>query len=530
MTALVKIPPIEECTPEEFALGLADPMWRLSNLYWITAKGDDRDDNDPDKAPDVVIKFKPNRFQRRLMKRLHWRNIILKARQLGFTTFIAILFLDCCLFRSNVRAGIIAQDLDAVEAIFQTKVKFAYDHLPDAMKAEMPLATESKRELKFAHNGSVIRVGTSMRSGTYQYLHISEFGKICAKAPEKAKEVVTGSLPAAEKGMIFIESTAEGREGEFYDMCQRAMALVEQGRKPNRAQYAFHFFPWWGAMEYRMDPDNVVITAKDHEYFDQIEAKAGTTIDLEQRAWWVSTRDEAFSGQPEKMWQEFPSTPEEAFQQSTEGCYYAVQMAAARKGKRITTVPYTPGVPVNTFWDIGNSDGTAIWFHQRVGLQDRFIKFLEGWGEPYSHFVQLMQATGWVWGRHFLPHDGNYVRQGQDVDSQKTPREMLEALGLRHIEIVPRVLELQHGISTTRDAFASAWFDEEGCKEGLIHLERYRKKWNASTGCFTDQPLKDIHTEGADAFRQWAQSRGELDQRVTAGQRPNRKNRSGRVV
>lgn len=528
MAAVANIPPIEECNEAQLRAGLADPMWRLSNLYWITSKGDDKASDDPDKAPDVVMKFKPNRFQRRLIKNLHWRNIILKARQLGFTTFIAILFLDCCLFRENVRAGIIAQDLDAVEAIFDTKVKFAYDHLPDALRNEMPLKTDSKRELKFAHNNSVIKVGTSMRSGTYQYLHVSEFGKICAHAPDKAKEVKTGSLPAAERGMIFIESTAEGREGEFYEMCQRAMKLHQQGRKPSRMQYAFHFFPWWGAMEYRADPDQVIITEQDHAYFDEIEGKMNCIIDLEQRAWWVATRDESFSGQPEMMWQEFPSTPEEAFQQSSEGCYYAVQMTAARKQGRITTVPYTPGIPVNTFWDIGRSDGTAIWFHQRVGIQDRFIHFDEAKGEPYEYFVQRMQAKGWVWGTHYLPHDGNHTRQGQDYDTQLSPREMLYKLGLRNIEIVTRVLEIQHGIQAARNAFANCWFDETNCKDGIIHLERYRKKFNNAMQVFTDVPQHDEHSEAADAFRQFAQ--GFTTTSTTAGTRPKRRNTSGRVA
>ena len=111
------------------------------------------------------------------------------------------------------------------------------------------------------------------------------------------------------------------------------------------------------------------------------------------------------------MWQEYPSTSAEAFQRSTEGCYYSVQMTKARKEKRITTVPHTPGIPVNTYWDIASGDGTGIWFHQRVGLRNHFIKYMEGWGESYSHFVSEMQKTGWVWGHHYLPHDGNHVRQ-----------------------------------------------------------------------------------------------------------------------
>lgn len=444
------------------------------------------------------------------------------------TTLIAIYFLDCALFRPNVRAGIVAQDLPAVETIFRDKIKYAYDNLPEALRQAMPLKVETKRELMFAHNESSIRVGTSMRSGTLQYLHISEFGKICAKFPERAREVVTGSIPAVPlDGVIFIESTAEGQEGEFYNMSKRAEALHQAGKKLTPKDYRFHFFPWWGAMEYRMDPDDVIITEKDDAYFDLIETKMGCEIDIEQRAWWVSTRDTDFSGAEEKMWQEYPSTPEEAFQKSTAGCYYTVQMVAARKQGRITTVPYMPGHPVNTFWDIGNSDGTAIWFHQQVGQQHRFIKFMEGWGEPYAHFVSEMQKTGWVWGTHYLPHDGAHVRQG--MDSNLSPLEMLEKLGLRNIEIVERVGELQHGIQATRDAFSLCWFDEAECKEGLAHLEAYKKRFNNQTQTFTDVPVKhDGHSEAADAFRQFAQ--GFKIPSVSAGTRPKRRTKSGAVA
>lgn len=507
---------------EELRNCLSDPMWRLGSgyLYKIMVKGSDDGEDDA-----LVVPFKPNRAQRRLLSKLHYRNIILKARQLGFTTLIAIYFLDCALFRANIRAGIIAHEESAAKAIFRDKVKFGYDNLPPELLQVMPLKRDSQEELLFSHNNSSIRVSTSMRSGTMHYLHVSEFGKICAKFPDRAREVVTGSIPTVPlNGQLFIESTAEGREGDFFTMCQKAEKNAVSGKRLTPKEYRFHFFPWWGQMEYRMDPDDVIITANDDEYFDKIEAEEGCVIDIEQRAWWVSTRDNDFSGAEEKMWQEYPSTSKEAFQRSTEGCYYSVQMTRARKEKRITTVPHTPGIPVNTYWDIGSGDGTGIWFHQKVGQRNHFIKYMEGWGESYSHFVTEMQKLGWVWGSHFLPHDGNHVRQG--MDNNLRPVEMLEKLGLRHVEVVPRVPEIQQGIQAVRDVLATCWFDETGCKEGITHLDLYRKTWNERGACFTDTPQHDIHSEGADAFRQFAQV-GSNSPTVTAGKRPKRKNKGG---
>lgn len=501
MSQAVAIPPIASMTSDDLAVAMADPMWRLENLYFIKTKTADEDDEDSD---GVVVRFKPNRAQRRLLERLWFKNLILKARQLGFTTLIQLLFLDYAMFTPNLNIGVIAHTDDAAKKIFK-KIKFAYDRLPQVLRDANPTTSNSVHELTLK-NGSTISVGTSMRGDTIHYLHVSEYGKICAKFPDRAEEIITGSFPAVpDSGMIFIESTSEGRDGDFYKKSTRAEALHIAEAKLSPMQFRFHFFPWHDEDSYRMDPAGIVIGHKEREYFDQTEAKLGKTLDAEQRAWWVGTRDEKFGSNDERMFQEYPSTPAEAFQQSTEGTYYAQQMAAARKSKRITRVPHFAGVPVNTFWDIGRSDGTAVWFHQRIGMMDHFIKFIEGWGEPYSHFVAEMQKTGWVWGRHYLPHDGGHIRQGMDYDTQLSPQQMLEKLGLRNVEIVPPVDELQHGIQKVRDAFATYVFDEEGCKEGLVHIEMYKKAWNARTQNWSNQPLKDVHTEAADALRQHAQ-------------------------
>ncbi|WRQ05504.1 major head protein [Ralstonia phage AhaGv] len=489
-----------DMSADQLAAKLRDPMWRICNLYKIMIKGDDGSD-------DLVIQFKPNRAQRRLLSRLFYRNIILKARQLGFTTLIAILWLDHALFNENSRCGIIAQDREAAEVLFRDKVKFGYDNLPPALKEAMPLLNCTKSEMLFAHNNSSIRVATSMRSGTIHRLHISEFGKICAKYPDKAKEVMTGSIPAVPKtGILVIESTAEGQQGEFFELCQDARHKKEAGKILSQRDYRFHFYPWWDEPNYRLDVAGVIMTDHDRKYFAEIESKIGRTLDMEQRAWYVATRDADFKNNPERMWQEYPSTPDEAFQKSTEGCYFATQLARARLDRRICRVPFVEGVPVNTFWDIGNSDGTAVWFHQRIGPENRFIKFIEGWGETYSHFVREMQALGWIWGKHYLPHDASHERMREDEDSSKSPSESLARLGLRNIEIVPRIPEKQFAIQAARDVFGTCWFDEEGCKEGIAHLEGYKRKWNKQTGSWGSEPVKeDGNSEAADAFMQFAQ-------------------------
>ncbi len=76
-------------------------------------------------------------------------------------------------------------------------------------------------------------------------------------------------------------------------------------------------------------------------------------IDPDQRAWYVSTRDNDLSGDQALMWQEYPSFPDEAFQVSTEGNYYAKDMLELRKRGGIAQIEVLD-VPTCTFWDIGN--------------------------------------------------------------------------------------------------------------------------------------------------------------------------------
>ena len=85
-------------TQQELAWCLSDPIYRLCSGWLYKIKVKPKDEDNDDDPPARVVPFKPNRAQRKLMKKLHKWNIILKVRQLGFTTFISILFLDCALF------------------------------------------------------------------------------------------------------------------------------------------------------------------------------------------------------------------------------------------------------------------------------------------------------------------------------------------------------------------------------------------------------------------------------------------------
>src|SRR6187402_1419632 len=100
----------------------SDRRWRLNNLYYIQ-----------NKLGEVVL-FELNEAQTKLLDDLHFLNIILKARQMGFSTFILILALDCCIFNSNFAAGLVADTIDNAKGLLK-RIKFAYERLPAEIRA-----------------------------------------------------------------------------------------------------------------------------------------------------------------------------------------------------------------------------------------------------------------------------------------------------------------------------------------------------------------------------------------------------------
>ena len=179
-------------------------------------------------------------------------------------------------------------------------------------------------------------------------------------------------------------------------------------------------------------------------------------------------------------------------------------------------------VPTCTFWDIGNHDGCAIWHHQMMNQQDRFIDYDEAHGQDLRYYAKLIKGKPYIYHTHYLPHDAAHQRLG---DYNKSVLEMLEELLPGHnFVVIPRITQLITGVQQTRRHLKNTWFDEERCKLGIERIEGYKKKFNQQANMFIDQPDKSNGcSEGADALRQWAQAKdaGLLGDYVyTASQNP----------
>lgn len=188
------------------------------------------------------------------------------------------------------------------------------------------------------------------------------------------------------------------------------------------------------------------------------------------------------------------------FDASIEGAYYAKEMAAL--GIRICRIPIEPTVKVDTWWDLGIDDATAIWFVQDVGQERRIIDYLEVSGEGLPQIVKRLEARDYRYGRHILPHDA----EARELGTGKSRIETLEALGLRNIEVIPQQ-EVADGINAVRLMLSKCWFDEDRCARGIEALKQYRREWDGKRQVWRERPLHDWTSHAADAFRYGALSR-----------------------
>ena len=455
---------------------LADPLWRINNLYWIINK------------KGKLVKFQLNWAQKQLYDDMWYCNVILKARQVGISTFICLLFLDRCLFNSNLSAGIVAHTREDAEHLF-SRVKYAYDCLPYQLRTVVLADNDTAQMIKF-NNGSTLRIGTSLRSSTFQYLHISEFGKICAKYPDKAQEIITGSLNTVAPGQyVFIESTAEGKEGYFYDICKKAQQDKLMKKDLSKLDFKFHFFPWYGDNEYRIG-NAFQPTDEIKLYFEQLE-NIGIKLDYEQKAWYVGKQ----SVQSDGMRREYPSTPEEAWEVTNEGLYYCKQMTMCRAEKRIGFVPCDESIPVHTAWDLGYNDSTSIWFFQIFNHEIRLIDYVEGSGESLAHWLGIVKSKPYVYDKHLAPHD----IMVHEYTSGMTRKAAAAKMGFNLIQVTK--VDVIAGIDQARGILPRCWFDEKKCNAGIKALDNYKKDWDDRHACWRSQPLHNWASHGADAFR-----------------------------
>lgn len=340
----------------------------------------------------------------------------------------------------------------------------------------IPGTTFNQSELRIDYpNGGQSRIYGADNPDNLRGLYLDravldEFGLHPAKT---YSEVISATLVDRGGGALFL-GTPNGKN-QFYEIAQYAKEQ-EAGGNPD-----------WFFREYRASQTGLL----DAGYLRAAKS--------------VMTEDEYA--------QEF----ECSFEASVKGAIFGKELDAARAGNRITTVPYEPILPVDTDWDLGVGDATAIWFSQSTRSGEvRVIDYYEASGEGLPHYQSVLQARGYVYGTHWAPHD----IQVKELASGRSRLEVAASLGIR-FRVCPNV-PIEDGIHAARMLMPRCWFDAVKTKAGLEALQYYRRDYNSRLNEFKATPVHDWASHAADAFRYLAvrHKTPELAMTATAVNRP----------
>lgn len=183
------------------------------------------------------------------------------------------------------------------------------------------------------------------------------------------------------------------------------------------------------------------------------------------------------------------------------GAYYGREMEAAKREGRIRDVPYDPGLPVFTAWDLGKHDATVIWFVQLPpGGVVHVFDYAIGASVGLDAYARLLTNRPYVYGMHYWPHDGG--RGDVGIIGGQTRAEVMRGLGINPIEVLPRETDVfADGIQAVRRLLPRCIFDHAKCAPGIEALIQYSRKWDEEAKVFHNVAKHDWASHPADAFR-----------------------------
>ena len=186
----------------------------------------------------------------------------------------------------------------------------------------------------------------------------------------------------------------------------------------------------------------------------------------------------------------------EGFTRSTiDGAVFAKEMQRAEQDNRITNVPYDASKGVFACFDIGWADATAVWIGQFVGMETRLLRYYETTQTTISEILAKLQTFGYVYETLYLPHDAQnktLAANGRSIE------EIVRSSGY-NVKIIDRV-PIADSINAARTIFSACYFDKNNTAAGLDCLRHYRYDVDEH-GAFSQKPLHDQYSHGADAFR-----------------------------
>ncbi len=393
----------------------------------------------------IVIPYKPRKHQKEVHNNLKRFNVLVCHRRFGKTVLCINEILKKAMQNTLSRPRYYY-----LAPTYSMAKRTSWDYLKEYTNV-LPNVTYHETELRCdLPNGARIQLLGCERPDSLRGLYIDGvvLDEVAQMPPRLWTEIVRPALSDREGWMIAI-GTPQGHNA-FFDLYD----------------YANHQEGWYA------------------ETFKSSETNIISDLEL----------NEAKHLMPDEVYEaEF----ECSFDSAALGSIYAKGLAKAEEEKRITKVPYETGIKVNTFWDLGMADKTAIWFVQQKGSAFHIIDYYEDSGESLEFYATVLDEKKYIYDTHYLPHDANVRELGTGVSRVETA----QSLGMR-TSIVPK-LPVEDGINAVRMVLSRCWFDHEQCKHGLDALRQYR--WaTTERGELKNKPEHSWCSHAADAFRYFA--------------------------
>lgn len=398
--------------------------------------------------------FTPHVQQQQIISGMRRRSVLVCHRRFGKTVLgVNALINDAA---QNTREE--PQYVYAAPLLKQAK-KIAWRYMLRFTRA-IPKIRKNESELyvELPHNGARVFVAGADNPDSWRGLYLDGLmlDEYAQMHPSLYQEVVIPAL-ADRDGWCCFSGTPKGHN-QFYDQFQRSRENPE------------HYTCVFKASETGIIPQRVLD-----------EARAEQSPEIYAQEW-------------ECDWEA-----------AIPGAYWAQDIKEAEADGRITKLPLEKGVPVDTYWDIGVDDFTAIWLVQQVGLQIRLIDYIEGQGLGIDHYANVLRERArndngtlrYSYGEHYGPHDIKVREWGAGA---RTRIEQAAEYGI-HFQVVPKIAPIE-GINAVRKLWPRIWIDREKCKVGLEALKLYRQEYNEDLRVFTGKPVHDWTSHPSDALRQ----------------------------
>ena len=327
--------------------------------------------------------------------------------------------------------------------------KIAWDYLKHYTK-NLPNTKYNETELRADFfNGSRIQLLSSENPDSIRGIYLD--GAVIDEASQVSRELIDEVIRPAlsdRKGWMSLCSTPKGMNNIFYDMYLKAQS----------------------------DDGWFLYTAKASEtgLVDDDELKAALSV----------------MGQATYN-QEF----ECSFIGNITGSIYGDLLNVMEDEKRITRVPYDPSYPVNTAWDLGFNDSTAIIFFQNIGHAINIIDFYEDNNKAFPHYAQVLKEKDYVYLNHYGPHD----LEQTDFATGRTRREVAHQLGLRFR--IAQKISIEDGIHAVKMLLPRCSIDVDNCTKLINALRHYHRKYNDQQRVYSAKPVHSWASHACDALR-----------------------------